>query len=66
MSDVYIDIPPTGGGGGAVDSVNGYTGIVVLVKSDIGLSNVDKTADIDKIVSKPQYINAIVSALIFG
>lgn len=66
MADIYIDIPPTGGGGGAVDSVNGYVGIVVLTKSDIGLSNVDNTADIDKIVSNPQYINDIVSALIFG
>ena len=29
-----------GGGGGSVISVNGYTGIVVLMKADIGLSNV--------------------------
>ena len=32
---------PAGGGGGAVDSVNGQTGTVVLDKDDIGLSNVD-------------------------
>lgn len=66
MSGIYIDIPPTGGGGGAVDSVNGYTGIVVLVKSDIGLSNVDNTSDLNKPVSYAQNINSIVNALIFG
>jgi len=66
MSGIYIDIPPVGGGGGAVDSVNGYTGIVVLVKSDIGLSNVDNTADINKPVSIPQELNSIVKAIIFG
>lgn len=64
MASIYIDIPPEGLG--AVESVNGYTGIVVLLKSDIGLSNVDNTADIDKIVSIPQEINSIVKALIFG
>jgi len=33
---------------GAVDSVAGRTGAVVLTKSDVGLSNVDNTADADK------------------
>ena len=33
---------------GAVDSVNGYTGVINLTKSDIGLSNVDNTADATK------------------
>ena len=33
---------------GGVDSVNGFTGIVNLSKSDIGLGNVDNTADINK------------------
>lgn len=33
---------------GAVLSVNGKTGIVVLVKSDIGLGNVDNTSDATK------------------
>lgn len=41
----------TGGGGGAVDSVNGQTGVVVLDKSDIGLDNVDNTSDADKPIS---------------
>lgn len=36
---------------GAVDSVNGYTGIITLNKSDIGLSNVDNTSDVDKPIS---------------
>lgn len=40
-----------GGGGGAVDSVNGKTGDVVLTPSDIGLGNVANTADADKPVS---------------
>ena len=36
---------------GAVDSVAGKTGVVTLVKSDVGLGNVDNTADIDKPLS---------------
>lgn len=38
-------------GGGAVDSVNGQTGTVVLTKSDVGLSNVDNTSDANKPIS---------------
>jgi hypothetical protein len=38
----------TGGGGGAVDSVNGQTGVVVLDKADIGLPNADNTSDATK------------------
>lgn len=37
-----------GGGTGAVSSVNGLTGDVVLTKTNIGLENVDNTADADK------------------
>ncbi|WP_029297156.1 phage tail protein [Chryseobacterium hispalense] len=33
---------------GAVDSVNGLTGVVVLNKSHVGLSNIDNTADAAK------------------
>lgn len=36
---------------GDIVSVNGQTGTVVLSKSDVGLSNVDNTADLDKPVS---------------
>jgi hypothetical protein len=32
----------------AVNSVNGYTGVVVLTKSDVGLGNVDNTSDATK------------------
>ena len=32
-----IDVQPGGGGSGAVDSVNGKTGVVVLTPSDLGL-----------------------------
>jgi hypothetical protein len=37
-----------------VNSVNGYIGSVVLTKSDVGLSNVDNTSDINKPVSTAQ------------
>lgn len=40
-----------GGGGGAVDSVNGRTGAVVLTKTDVGLSAVDNTSDASKPIS---------------
>lgn len=39
---------------GAVDSVAGKTGVVTLDKSDVGLANVDNTADNDKPVSSAQ------------
>lgn len=37
--------------GGGVTSVAGKTGVVTLVKDDVGLSNVDNTSDADKPVS---------------
>lgn len=39
---------------GAVDSVAGKTGIVTLVKADVGLANVDNTSDTNKPVSTAQ------------
>ena len=39
------------GGGGAVESVNGRVGQVVLTKADVGLDAVDNTSDLDKPVS---------------
>lgn len=39
------------GGGGAVSSVAGRTGAVVLTKSDVGLGSVDNTSDASKPVS---------------
>jgi len=39
---------------GAVDSVSGKTGVVTLVKGDVGLSNVDNTTDVAKPVSTAQ------------
>ena len=46
---------------GAVDSVAGKTGIVTLVKGDVGLANVDNTADLNKPVSSAQ-LSAINAA----
>lgn len=48
---VLEPITVAGGGGGAVSSVNGETGAVVLDKADIGLGNVDNTSDANKPVS---------------
>lgn len=39
---------------GAVDSVAGKTGVVTLVKGDVGLGNVDNTSDVAKPVSTAQ------------
>lgn len=39
----YVEISPSD-----VNSVNGYTGIVVLAKGDVGLGNVDNTSDATK------------------
>ena len=36
---------------GAVDSVAGKTGVVTLVKADVGLANVDNTSDVNKPIS---------------
>jgi hypothetical protein len=43
-----------GGNGGGVSSVKNKTGAVTLDKTDVGLSNVDDTADEDKPVSTAQ------------
>ena len=67
LSDVALSSPTNGqvltydsgtlkwinasGGGGAVTSVAGKTGVVTLVKGDVGLGNVDNTADTAKPVS---------------
>lgn len=48
-------------GTGEVDSVNGQVGTVVLGKSDIGLDQVDNTADVNKPVSTAQ-ASAIAAA----
>ena len=40
-----------GGGGGAVESVNGRVGQVMLDKTDVGLGVVDNTSDLDKPIS---------------
>lgn len=39
----------------SVVSVNGKTGVVVLTKDDVGLSQVDNTSDLDKPVSNPTW-----------
>jgi hypothetical protein len=66
----FIQVPPDASGGGAVDSVNGQTGVVVLTKTSIGLSDVDNTSDANKPVSIAQQAEisntSIINALIFG
>lgn len=52
--DDYLAANPPGGGSGAVDSVNGRTGAVTLTSADVGLGNVDNTADAAKPVSTAQ------------
>jgi len=52
LAQQIADIPT--GGGGAVDSVAGKTGVVTLVKADVGLGNVDNTSDANKPVSTAQ------------
>ncbi len=52
--EIIIEIAsstPVSSGGGAVDSVNGKTGVVTISKADVGLSAVDNTSDADKPVS---------------
>lgn len=44
-----LENPPEGGG--AVDSVNSKTGVVVLSASDLGLGNVNNTSDANKPIS---------------
>jgi hypothetical protein len=51
-----VDALPTGGGSGAVASVNDKVGIVVLNKADIGLPNADNTSDANKPISTLQQI----------
>jgi hypothetical protein len=40
--------------GGAVVSVNGLGGVVILTKTDLGLGNIDNTSDVNKPVSTAQ------------
>jgi hypothetical protein len=51
MASIYVKIPPTSGGMGAVDSVNGKIGVVVISKTDVGLGNVNNTSDANKPIS---------------
>ena len=53
---------------GAVDSVAGKTGVVTLVKGDVGLGNVDDTADVNKPISTATQsaLNAKQATLVSG
>lgn len=46
--DAVSQLGTGGGTGGAVNSVNGKTGFVVLTKADVGLGNADNTSDATK------------------
>ncbi len=47
----WTELKTPAGGGGAVSTVNGQTGTVVLGPSDIGLSKVNNTTDAEKPIS---------------
>lgn len=51
---VRVDDLPGGDGGGAVQSVQGRTGDVVITADDVGLGNVNNTSDADKPISTAQ------------
>jgi len=53
----YIEVSPS-----EVNSVNGYTGVVVLTKSDVGLSNVDNTSDATKNAATATLTNKTINA----
>ena len=46
--NVTIDVNGVISSSGSVTSVAGKTGVITLVKSDVGLNNVDNTSDISK------------------
>jgi hypothetical protein len=50
-NEINVNRITGGGGGGAVNSVNGQVGDVVLTKSNLGLGNVDNTSDVNKPIS---------------
>lgn len=50
-NEINVNRITGGGGSGAVSSVNGQVGDVVLTKSDLGLGNVDNTSDVNKPIS---------------
>lgn len=56
---VIYGVPSGGGGGGAVDSVNGKTGTVVLVASDVGAATTAQGAKADTAV-QPAAISGLV------
>jgi ribosomal protein L35AE/L33A len=50
-NEINVNRITGGGGSGAVNSVNGQVGDVVLTKSNLGLGNVDNTSDANKPIS---------------
>jgi len=65
--ETRIDELEQGGESGGVISVNGESGIVVLDKSDIGLSLVNNTSDLDKPISTAQAtVNTAKADLVAG
>jgi hypothetical protein len=47
-------------------SVAGQTGVVVLAKADVGLSNVDNTSDVTKNAAAATLINKTIAGYLFG
>jgi hypothetical protein len=64
--DGRITAAANGAAGGAVDSVNGLTGVVVLTPTDLGLGNVNNTTDLNKPISTATQIALDLKADLVG
>jgi hypothetical protein len=62
----WLALPYLSGTASGVSSVQGYEGVVILGKGDLGLSNVDNTADVVKPISVEQQVVLDMKADLIG